>query len=144
MSKYLILLVLCSCSSWNKLSSHVANKEVIQISQRFINEAKARKKELNLSKIKIRFADLKIAGVCDRKNQTITFDYKQWFRLDILRKEYLVFHELSHCSLNKDHDIDNCKNVESYLCKNFPDSFDTYLDNRSKLLDKLLDYKKIN
>jgi hypothetical protein len=144
MLKYLFLFLLFSCSSWNKFSNHFANKEVIGISQRFINEAKLRKKEVNLSKIKIRFADFKIGGVCNRKTNTITLDYKQWFRMDILRKEYLVFHELAHCSLNKDHDMDNCKSVTSYLCKNFPDDFDSYLANRKNLLDKIFDYKKIN
>ncbi len=74
-------------------------------------EAFNRDVDVNVSAlaINIEFASLEprnLLGQCltySNESRTITIDKEIWSVLDDYEKEYLMFHELGHCVLGKDH-----------------------------------------
>jgi hypothetical protein len=47
--------------------------------------------------------DRGFAGQCKYRNNIITIRPETWERIDYYEKEWLVFHELGHCILNREH-----------------------------------------
>jgi len=75
-------------------------------------------------------------------SKTVIIDQPYWNQVNELQREYLVFHELGHCILNRDHkdvkdENGNCLSImqsgESE-CKGIYD-----LQNRQSLLDELFE-----
>lgn len=107
---------------------------------RFSVEAKARGKDVYIKHIDAKivdnfddFANIDPAtvGVCDDSNDTIYVLNAFWSKTSDAYKELLVFHELGHCALHKDHG--SCPNV---MCEYLMGSA-LYLNNRSAFLDTL-------
>lgn len=59
-----------------------------------------------------------IAGQCSyggaRNSRSITIDLEFWNRSSSLYKEYIIFHELGHCLLNRGH-LDACFSNRTYV-----------------------------
>ena len=80
--------------------------------ERFEEEASLRELSINLANLRIEgrieaINEEHIAGTCQfRGNQPrlVTVDAGFWNRAGDLFKEFIVFHELGHCVLERDHD----------------------------------------
>lgn len=44
------------------------------------------------------------AGVCILPKKEVKIDYKEWVQMNVGQQEELIYHELGHCSLDKEHD----------------------------------------
>ncbi len=84
-----------------------------------------------------------VIGQCSRSESSqhaITIDQRYWRSANDLQREYLIFHELGHCVLGRDHtdDADTNDNCISIMSSGTGTCRVLYtLNNRSKLLDEL-------
>lgn len=133
--KFIFVLLFLSSCAWSPLKQKVAHYEARQIAKRFQKEALSR--QIKLPKLKIVFKDLKKqAGYCDKN--IVYLDKHEWNTSSSLAKEFLVFHELGHCALNRLHIQDkNCELMKSYMCYKVPDDLSNYLDKKEGLLNEL-------
>ena len=117
MVKYLILLipvVLLSCSKNPELEYGFVDEQLQIYLDRFQIEGELRGRALDLSSSNIEafiqpiFSN-GVVGQCqhneDRPNQVIV-DQQTWNESNEAEKEFLIFHELGHCILKRDH-LDN-------------------------------------
>lgn len=87
---------------------------------RFAEEATQRGKTVDFESIPLsayieNIASRGTLGQCksySNGSKTIVVDEPYWNRIDDLQKEYIVFHELGHCVLDKDHDDSQADNGE--------------------------------
>ena len=76
----------------------------------------------------------------DGATNIITIDATRWTRFDDFSKQYIIFHELGHCALGRDHldDTDIEGNCESLMNSLFDRCIDEFTSmTRSDLLDEL-------
>ena len=84
-----------------------------------------------------------VIGQCahdDTKPNTVIIDWTYWMSADDLEKEFLVFHELGHCVLNREHldDADAQGNCISIMTSGTGACHINYTPGtRKKLLDEL-------
>lgn len=83
--------------------------------QRFIDEGAARGVEIDFSDtgLLIEYSDRIVdgaSGYCYLGNHHIVIDKSEWTALTDTQKEYLIFHELGHCELNRRHKNDQFDN----------------------------------
>lgn len=103
-----ILLMASSCTKDDSKYPNADEKLYIYF-DRFIDEANARGIEVDLTDIDGYVADIinpGTIGLCqynDEENNEITIDKKYWNENDDLFREFVVFHELGHCKLFRDH-----------------------------------------
>lgn len=99
--RYIIIVFLfVSCGTSIQRGS---NKELLSYVQRFEEVTGVK------GQITINFSTLpdQILGVCykyDDGKRDVEIDLSYWKEIDDLTKEEIVFHELGHCVLNRDHD----------------------------------------
>lgn len=110
----------------------------------FEQEAANRGIDIDLSSLYLRgviqfIPSTSIVGVCGQSNRLITIDEAFWLRASSLQRELIVFHELGHCVLNKDHN-ENSKNgyCSSIMRSGVGGCLDHYtLRTRERMLDEL-------
>jgi len=76
--------------------------------EEFFLQANLREKNMHLEdyNFEIKFGDIDdthVAGTCNRRNNEIIIDNGYWERSDEEEKEWLIFHELGHCLINRNH-----------------------------------------
>ncbi len=90
-----------------------------------------------------------VAGRCNfnfRQPNRITIDEQFWERSSPLFKEMIVFHELGHCFLFRDHDETTLANgaCESIMRSGTEDCIDNYNQRtRTRMIDELFDDSNI-
>lgn len=117
--------------------------------QQFEIEAELRDVKINIRPITIKWANLEknTLGTCwlqDDKEPLIEIDQSRWSKMGNCDKEWLIFHEVSHCKLRRDHD-------EVFLEHGKPRSImypyylgcSVYLENRDYYLDELFSKNKL-
>ena len=85
-----------------------------------------------------------VAGMCSyssrRSEKEIVLDEDFWRRSNTTYKEYIVFHELGHCVLQRDH-LDACLNNKTWtsiMRSGLGDCFDNYTSRtRTYYIDEL-------
>ncbi len=114
----------------------------------FEYEASIRERNLDVAslEISIYFSDIPnshVLGQClsfSDASHEVVIDSLEWFTLDELEKEYLIFHELGHCVLGRGHDdssdnqgrcISLMQSGEGACQKRYNDT------NRTTILDEL-------
>lgn len=64
-------------------------------------------KQIRMPSIKVKFSNkMEAGGTCLRRNgrtPVITINKKAWITMTDSQREQLMFHELGHCVLNRDH-----------------------------------------
>jgi hypothetical protein len=138
--KYLVFILLfAGCAS----SKPPMNEEEFEPFKQMFSEAAAEHGKYIQVGIVIGFGDMPkvgTVGYCQKysnSNKFIVIDKKAWVGFDKYQKEVLIFHELLHCALNKEHDNsgeeDYCPNsimywrvLPSYCYKTYRKE---YLDN---------------
>jgi hypothetical protein len=89
--------------------------------------------------------DDELGGFCNTKGNAITINVEDWERRDHAEREHVIFHELGHCILNRNHRNDESVTNEcfSYM-RGAEDDFDCSLNLhsgywRDYYLDELFD-----
>ncbi|MEM6316673.1 MAG: hypothetical protein AAF960_03330 [Bacteroidota bacterium] len=124
--------------------------------ERFENEAAARGKDANLVAARITgvIEDLDgehVAGQCTTfgnfRPSRVTMDAEFWNRANDLFREFVVFHELGHCFLNRGHREDAFANGRcvSLMRSGTMDCIDNYnIATRSRYIDELFEVQGID
>jgi len=142
-----VTILLISCTS--NQSAEIENEILVHFST-FESEAITRGVEIDLLELHVsafveEIESEKVVGQCSAYSdgsKEIVFDEDYWNNSNMNEREYLVFHELGHCVLNREHrnDKDNNGNCISIMqsgensCRKKYNSI-----NRSELLDELFE-----
>ncbi len=141
-----ICLILGSCSKENE--TKIIEAELQIYIDLFVSEASDRAIEIDMSEINLgayieNIEQNGTLGQCisySDGSKEIVIDERSWERLDDLEKEYVVFHELGHCVLDRSHDNtqDNNGTCQSIMQSGEGQCQSRYnLNNRSQLLEEL-------
>lgn len=148
---FLFLIVSCTTTNQNLVVIEQYHYNYIDsafhpIVEMFIYEAKSRGRLVDLTNLSMTFGNIrskktdKTVGYCARDplgGMTIKIHIPTWKVMDEYQKEELIFHELAHCLIGRDH----CKkkNKHGPISMMFPKLLDSgyYRENREDLLDEL-------
>jgi hypothetical protein len=112
--KYLIFVVVISSCSKEKVQ--VIPNEFREYVDMFFEEGNQRGLNTNLDEVNltIQFGSLNgsTAGQCSFQSNTITIDQDKWNSMIEEKKIWLIFHELGHCILNRQHKNNTTDNGE--------------------------------
>lgn len=144
----IILLTGLTFSSCSKSNDKVIESELLTYFEDFELEAEARGVNIEISKVDISgyIQNIETRGTLGQcktysdGSQEVIIDEQYWNRISSSEKEYLVFHELGHCLLDKEHNDtkDSAGNCISIMQSGNNDCTGIYnSDNRSSLLDQL-------
>jgi hypothetical protein len=140
------MTVSCGVSESYTWVYYIETKELEEYVERFeeLSEGSIDAREAGLI---VTFGDLEgaVAGICktkDGQSPTIIIDSEYWADADEFFKENLMFHELGHCLLNRDHrnewDDDGPVSImNSYLIPSF------YEKSRESYIEELFSYTKV-
>ena len=117
--------------------------------ERFEQEARTRGisydlNDLGISGVIEQIPESGVAGTCQygRHVHHVTIDQNFWNRSSLLEREFVVFHELGHCVLNRGHDESAFNNgvCRSIMRSGLEDCRDAYSQSyREYYLDELFD-----
>jgi len=104
-----LMFVFMSCSEDE--DAIFVDEEIAEYYDRFEAEAEIRNLNINLDSLEIEafirsIITQTVIGQCqsnDDGSRTIVVDRNFWKESDDLLREFLIFHELGHCALNKGH-----------------------------------------
>lgn len=138
-------LIITSCTDDLKKPT-VVHGDLIAYFETFEAEGKLRGLDIDLSDEEINgfmqtINEGGIIGQCrssDTDGKSIVIDKNGWTQLSSSEKEFIVFHELGHCYLDRDHDDSKnrdgtCRSLmhsSTSACRNIynPNTRETYLD----------------
>ncbi len=109
------LLILIVVSSCRKEKTQTIPDEFVSFVDGFFEEAFNRNVDLNLSdfNLEIKLEDIQDhAGTCNTRNSVIRIDEETWLNIDDQQKEWLIYHELGHCILERSHNNNKASNGE--------------------------------
>lgn len=119
---FLLVVVACNQDSEVAMDPRFENTnidpEFIPFVESFLIEAEIRRDTIDLSTIglEIQFGDATnstdVLGSCDRDHHIVTISEVDWNNLSNNHREALIFHELGHCILDRDHETDRLSNGE--------------------------------
>jgi len=118
--------------------------------EEFILQANLHGLHMNLEdyNFEIKFGDIDdihVAGSCNRVENLIIIDYLLWERKDEQEKEWLIFHELGHCLLDRGHRNEKtqsfeCMSIMKGVEEDFECSSNLYSQRwRNYYIDELFD-----
>lgn len=105
----LVLFVLSACAREEEFAGAVVDPSLQPLFDRFVAEGQQRGRTVDMSRISGVVADIpetKVLGRCAQgaiSGSTLTVDAAFWNSAGNWEKEYVVFHELGHCALNRRH-----------------------------------------
>lgn len=148
--RYLLLVLLfISCNQESDQATGLLeltnSKEFDSLKTSFEDEAYIRHINVNASSIKIGFTtssyfkSITSKGVafCQKDQKQIVINQDAWHGYSDLKKEIVVFHELGHCLLNKDHNNNEHLGEKLSIMHERILNPDFYEDNRVHYLDEL-------
>jgi hypothetical protein len=144
----IISLLMMSITNCSVESSSEVDAELVYYFQLFEEEAVSRDISIDMSSILVSgyIENIETRGTLGQcksysdGSQTVVIDDNYWQRADDYEKEYIVFHELGHCVLGRDHN--NVRDDEG-ICESIMQSGNNlctsnYNDmTREQLLDEL-------
>ncbi len=102
----LLCLFFTSCSIISNKSGH-SNEELSPYAKEFFLEGQKRLADFDRinTEIVIQFGELPKgkAGSCKKLKRLVTINPDLWYLMDSIQRKALVFHELAHCVLGRDH-----------------------------------------
>lgn len=145
-----LLLTITACSNTDELEeirnlSGDVDAALVPYYEAFIQEGEERGLNIDLSDIPGSIRDIPnagVAGTCqfNPDGNILTVDLPTWNQSDDDFREYIVFHELGHCFLERDHDnsTDNSNNCLSIMASGTTGCEITYgAATREDFLDEL-------
>lgn len=150
---YVLLLVGCG-SDICKFDLYLVPEEFEAYVQNFTDLAKSNNRRINNKNLIIRFNDSlmkdNILGVCIYGGRTpiIEIDESEWYDMSPMRREQLLFHELGHCLLGRDHNIKTMlgiDNIDIPVSIMYPYLFNTwhYENNYQHYISELFNWNNI-
>ncbi|NOT37395.1 MAG: hypothetical protein HOP11_08465 [Saprospiraceae bacterium] len=148
MRKFLSFFLVVSLFSCNNDETYTVDPAFTEFIVTFNKEAQLRSLDYSeqLQELNIKFSLLNdnAVGQCQKSkdSHTILIDQTYWNSLSILDKELILFHELGHCILNREH-IDSSNNR---ICNSIMRSSNTVCrmnynsTSRKNYLDELFSY----
>lgn len=140
----LIILFITACGTVNPEQLSLIDPELQPYVMSFHFEAMKRGKDIDVTKISAKIKTVtnkygeRVVGVCFMGLSSIEIDVDYWKIASYNEKETLVFHELGHCALKREHKngYDNLGVPFSIMNSTllWPD---VYENNREKLIDEL-------
>lgn len=141
----ILLLTICSCNNENE---NEIEAELQVHFNSFIEEAAAHEMDISLEDLNIdgyieNIQERGTLGQCksySNGSKQVVIDQPFWNRADEMEREYIVFHELGHCLLGREHN--DAKDSNGH-CLSIMQSGDSEcdgvydLENRSGLIDEL-------
>ena len=129
--KYIILVTLISGCSKEKIQ--VIPNEFQSYVDMFFAEGNQRGLNTNLDDVdlRIQFGTLSgtTAGQCSFQSNTVTIDQNKWNSMTEEKKVWLIFHELGHCILDRQHKNERMENGECIsIMKGIENNFDCSLN----------------
>jgi hypothetical protein len=111
----LSFLLLFGCKKDNAIE-YIVDSDFEEYVQRFIDEGAARGVEIDFGDtgLLIEYSDKMVVGAsgfCYLGEHHIVIDKSEWNALTDTQKEYLLFHELGHCELDRRHKNDQFDNL---------------------------------
>ena len=102
------LQILLPACEQEKDIQYLVQSELQPYFDRFYMEGSARGKQLDMETLNGLLSDLpgvNVLGRCEQSSETrtVTIDDAFWRKADTYQREYVVFHELGHCVLNRRH-----------------------------------------
>ena len=103
------LLLLSACTREEEFAGGVVDPALKPLFDSFVAEGLKRGRTIDMSRINAVVADIpetKVLGRCAQgaiSGSTLTIDAAFWSSAGIWEKEYVVFHELGHCALDRRH-----------------------------------------
>lgn len=104
-----LLFLSLSCQQEADLSQPVIDERLKPFFDSFKQEGILRGRDITLANVTGSISDIDTDGVLGRCNQNtsgakhLIIDSLFWAKSDGLRKEYVIFHELGHCALDRRH-----------------------------------------
>ncbi len=98
-----------SCQKEDNLIAPEVDERLIFFFESFKQEGMLRGQNMTLAKVTGSITDIDTEGVLGRCNQNtsgskhLVIDSLFWAKSDLLQKEYVIFHELGHCALDRRH-----------------------------------------
>ena len=118
----LLLLVACTDEPDSTIDPAFANtnidEEFVPYVESFLTEAALRSVDIDISSVEleIQFGEVNntgdVIGSCNRENHHIIISRPDWDNLSNNHREVLIFHELGHCMLDRDHTTNLLSNNE--------------------------------
>ena len=135
----IIISIFFSCSQDDYENSEINNLEFEPYLNTFLEEANFRGYDYSNNNIQFYFADIitpNRVGLC-YGNDRIVIDREYWYNASEIKKEFLIFHELGHCILNREHKNQKTNSGEclSYL-KGSENNFDCSFNLHSSIWRK--------
>lgn len=146
-----LVIVLLFCLSCRKEKLPIIPEELHPYVNSFIDEANIRGMNLDWEDldVEIKLVDLENEhhlGECNSRRNEIFIDADSWSNKDDANREWILFHELGHCFLNRSHRNELTSSWEclSYMKGGIEDGFDCSLNLysskwREYYLDELFD-----
>tara|TARA_Y100001933_G_scaffold261042_2_gene314699 strand:+ start:87261 stop:88328 length:1068 start_codon:yes stop_codon:yes gene_type:complete len=109
----LIVGILFGCSKYDYDNSELNNSEFQPYVDSFLEEAKIRGYDIDVSNINFYLADIEnkdVGGICNERKEEIIIDRDNWENAHEIEKELLIFHELGHCILGRAHRNETSEN----------------------------------
>lgn len=147
---FLLILGLTACSGillkpFNQEVAEIEAKEISDNFYRFLTLAKVdygQQESIDIYFGELVDSDLtdlkpgdRALASCRRWANAIEINSKHWNRLSSNEKEIVVFHELGHCSLKKEHaELTSCKAEKNLMCPKKSEIVDDYNKNRNEYL----------
>ncbi|MEM0994276.1 MAG: hypothetical protein AAGI49_14650 [Bacteroidota bacterium] len=139
-----LLLLLNACEQEEVDAEVFVDEDLVAYFDLFVEEGAKRGVAVDLSEISgyiEQITSLSVAGNCTRATNTIRIDEVFWRSQPDWEKEYVVFHELGHCYLQRGHK--NTFDEATNLCSSIMNSGNSACDvkyfgkNRAPYLDEL-------
>lgn len=149
----IFIIPLLSCTILNQrivtieqYSINYIDSKFDPIIRSFVYEAGIHGHNVNLKNLSVIFANIKI----NKKDKTVGYCIKSpiggmvikihkatWSNMDIYKQEELVFHELAHCLMGRNHCDKKTSKGPLSIMNTHLSSGDYYKENREVLLDEL-------
>lgn len=146
-----LLFLLISCNS----KEEIVNKSFIldksdqsfdQLKENFENEAYLRYRDISVEDIKIGFVESSVfekssnpegVALCQRNVQQVLVHKDLWETFSETKQEIIIFHELGHCALDRDHNNDEYLGEKLSIMHERVLNPSTYSEYRKEYLDEL-------
>ena len=147
-----VITILFGCSKYDYSNSELNNSEFQPYVDTFLAEANIRGYDIDLNSISFYLADIEnenVGGLCNQRKEEIIIDKDGWESLTEINKELLIFHELGHCILGRDHrnetsENGDCLSIMNGEENNFNCSKNIYSDLwREYYLDELFNKSSV-
>lgn len=146
-----LIFLLISCNPKDEIVNKAftlesSDESFNDLKEEFENEAYLRYIDLSVEDIKIGFVESSVfkessnpsgVALCQRNMKQILVNKETWNNFSEIKQEIIIFHELGHCALDRDHKNDEHLGEKLSLMHERVINDNTYSEYRKEYLDEL-------